>query len=165
MDQEKWEREVDDFELPDVRGGTFRLGEALKRGPVLLVFYRGGWCPICNSQLGELSQHYDEVEQLGVQIAAISNEEVRQGEKVLKKVGPPYPLLLDGKSEVIEAVGLEVVRRDPLGFVLRKEGYAHPGMILVGEGGEVLWSYRGKNYRDRPSMETVLEALRESAGK
>jgi hypothetical protein len=36
------------FSLPDARGGSFALSDALSRGPVVLVFYRGGWCPYCN---------------------------------------------------------------------------------------------------------------------
>ena len=34
-----------DFRLPDARGGYVRLRDMLTTGPVVLSFYRGGWCP------------------------------------------------------------------------------------------------------------------------
>lgn len=40
-----------DFSLPDAQGGTVSLSAALKQGPVVVTFYRGGWCPYCNLQL------------------------------------------------------------------------------------------------------------------
>lgn len=39
------------FELPGADGDTVRLDELLRRGPVVLSFYRGGWCPYCNLEL------------------------------------------------------------------------------------------------------------------
>jgi AhpC/TSA family len=40
-----------DFRLPDARGGYVRLKDLLAAGPVVLSFYRGGWCPYCNLAL------------------------------------------------------------------------------------------------------------------
>lgn len=150
---------VPDFELPDVRGGTVRLSDVLQRDRAVLVFYRGGWCPICNAQLGKLSAAHEEFRARGAEVLAISNEAVRQGEKVLQKIGPPYPLLLDERSEVIGQLGLTVSRRDPLGWALRKEGYAHPAVMIVGRDGALRWQYVGKTYRDRPKVSAILAAL------
>lgn len=146
------------FSLPDVRGGTVSLLEVLSKGRAVLVFYRGGWCPLCNRQLAELSSCYDFFEQRRLQILAISNEEVQQGKKVLDKIGPPFSLLLDRSGEVIARYGLVVGRRDPLGWTLRKRGYAHPAVVLIGQDGRVQWVHRGRTYRDRPSPAEILEA-------
>lgn len=150
--------EAPDFTLPDVRGGRVSLTDILQNGRAALVFYRGGWCPICNKQLARLTERYAEFQQRRVEILAISNEEVRHGKKVLDKIGPPYPLLLDQTSEVIARYGLVVDRRDPLGWILRKRAYAHPAVVLVGQDGRIQWFYRGRTYRDRPQPEHILEA-------
>ncbi|MCK6502156.1 peroxiredoxin family protein [Myxococcota bacterium] len=147
------------FELPDVRGGRVALEEVLKSSRAVLVFYRGGWCPICNAQLAKLSAAYEAFRDRGAEILAISNERVREGREVLRKVGPPYPLLLDEDGEVIRAYALEVTRRDPLGWVLRKQGYAHPAVFVVDPDGRIAWRYVGRHYRDRPSVDLVLQAL------
>lgn len=150
--------EAPDFVLPDVRGGDVSLAEVLEHRRVTLVFYRGGWCPICNHQLAELSSRYAEFSERNIEILAISNEEVRQGKKVLDKVGPPYPLLLDSSGEVIARYALTVPKRDPLGWMLRKHGYAHPAVVLVGQDRRVQWIYRGRTYRDRPRPAQIIEA-------
>ena len=44
-----------DFALPNVHGANIQLSELLKKGPVVLNFYRGGWCPFCNLEFKALS--------------------------------------------------------------------------------------------------------------
>lgn len=148
-----------DFVLRDVRGPQIRLFTLLERGRVVLVFYRGGWCPICNVQLGRLSAAYDQFAERGVEIVAISNDVVRKGKEALESVGPKYPVVVDPESEVITAYGAVVSRRDPLVWVLGKQAYAHPMVLIVERDGRVSWAYRGANYRDRPSVARILAAL------
>lgn len=147
------------FTLPDVRGGEVSLDDIVRDRRAVLVFYRGGWCPICNHQLNRLSAAYERFTERGAEILAISNERVREGEKVLRSIGPPYPLLLDEGGEVIGRYALSVAKRDPLGWMLQKHGYAHPAVIVVGEGRRIEWAYVGKSYRDRPKVERILAAL------
>ena len=63
-----------DFELPNATGGTVRLYEALDRGPVILNFYRGGWCPFCNLELQALQSRLQEIKSLGATLIGISPE-------------------------------------------------------------------------------------------
>jgi len=154
---------VESFRLPDVRGGDVTLVNVLERARAVLIFYRGGWCPLCNRQLAELSLRYGEFQSRAIEILAISNEEVTQGQKVLAKISPPYPLLLDPTSEVIARFGLVVDKRDPLGLSLRKHAYAHPAVAIVGRDSRVDWFFRGRNYRDRPSPDAILEAADRAA--
>lgn len=113
---------------------------------------------MCNRQLVDISARYEEFRDRGVEILAISNEEVRQGKKVLAKIGPPYPLLLDSASETLARYGLIAPKRDPLGWMLRKHGYAQPAVVLVGQDGRIEWMYCGKTYKDRPSVDQILVA-------
>lgn len=156
------QRQLDDFRLPDVRGGEMALTDVLADQRALLVFYRGGWCPLCNRQLSKLSKAYEEFERRGVEILAISNEEVEEGQKALQKIGPPYPLLFDTEGEVLSSLGLVVERRDLWGVLMRRHDYAHPAAMLVDTDRCVQWSYRGKNHRDRPSVQTLLDAIDET---
>lgn len=148
-----------DFELPSVRGGTVRLSHATRERTAVLVFYRGGWCPICSTQLASLSTDYEAFRRLGAEIIAISNEEVEKGLELLKKAGPPFLLLQDPKSELLRTLGLVVQKRDPLGVMLRKHEYAIPAVFIVDHDRVVRWKYVGKDYKDRPANATILEAL------
>lgn len=142
-----------------MRGGTVTLSQELSQHRVVLVFYRGGWCPICNHQLGQLSAAHEEIRARGAQVLAISNDRVRKGEAALAHVGPPYPVLVDEESRVIAEYGLVVGSRDPLGWALRKRAYAHPAVMVVERDGRIGWVYRGRSYRDRPKVRAILEAL------
>lgn len=143
-----------DFTLPEVRGPIVSMSDSLENSRVVLVFYRGGWCPLCNIQLRRLSEHYAGFEERNHKLLAISNEEVQ----VRDKIDAPYPLLFDRDSIVLAKYGLVVGKRDPLGWMLRKNDYAYPTVFLVGQDGLIRWIYRGQNYRDRPSPAAILEA-------
>ena len=61
-----------DFVLPNAFGKAVSLSESLKNGIVILKFYRGEWCPICNLDLREIHKHSNEIASLGASIIAIS---------------------------------------------------------------------------------------------
>ena len=61
-----------DFCLPNVDGKSVCLRDVLAKGPVVLSFYRGGWCPYCNLELRALQQSYPEMSALGATLLAIS---------------------------------------------------------------------------------------------
>ena len=61
-----------DFTLPNALGKDVSLSETLKRGIVILKFYRGEWCPICNLDLREVQKRFPEIEALGASLLAIS---------------------------------------------------------------------------------------------
>ncbi|WP_250149107.1 peroxiredoxin-like family protein [Flagellimonas sp. 389] len=63
-----------DFQLPDEHGNPVSLNEILQNEYLIISFYRGGWCPYCNLELGALQQHLEEFKQLGADLVAISPE-------------------------------------------------------------------------------------------
>ncbi len=148
-----------EFTLPEARGAQIRLSDLTRNEKVVLVFYRGGWCPLCSRQLADLSQAYSRFQAAGAEILAISNEEVAKGQELRAKAGPPFRLLHDPKGTVLHTYGLVVQSRDALGTMKRKHGYAHPATVVVGRDGKVAWKYVGKDYKDRPGVDAVLEAV------
>jgi peroxiredoxin len=61
-----------DFTLQDATGTQVRLRERLARGPVVLTFYRGGWCPFCNAQLRAYQKVLPQIRELGASLIAVS---------------------------------------------------------------------------------------------
>ena len=61
-----------DFALPDTHGHVLALKTLLDRGPVVISFYRGGWCPFCNLELRGLQRVFPEIVQVGASLVAIS---------------------------------------------------------------------------------------------
>ena len=61
-----------DFRLPNAAGQDVSLEERLSQGPVVLTFYRGAWCPICNLQLLALHRAVPDVRSLGASVIAVA---------------------------------------------------------------------------------------------
>lgn len=64
--------EAPDFELPDQDGEVVNLEELCHKGPVVLVFYRGKWCPHCNATIMRMQKLYPRIAALGAQLVCIS---------------------------------------------------------------------------------------------
>ena len=63
---------IRDFELPDATGAMVKSLELRTRGPLLIVFYRGAWCPFCNLTLRAFQERHSEIASRGVTLVAIS---------------------------------------------------------------------------------------------
>ncbi|HEX4559290.1 MAG TPA: peroxiredoxin-like family protein [Mycobacterium sp.] len=62
------------FVLPDASGAEVDLRVLLQSGPVVVCFYRGGWCPYCNLELRAYQHRLDQIRRLGANLVAISPE-------------------------------------------------------------------------------------------
>lgn len=151
------------FELPDVNGNNVSLSQILAKGKkVVVVFYRGGWCPMCSKQLASLSSDFEKFKDKGATIVAISNEAPQKGLDLLKKIKLPYYLLVDAKSNVIEAYGVKVTKRELFDIpALRGDhkDYALPSVFIISEDSKILWVYIGKNFHARPKNTQILANL------
>lgn len=151
------------FELLDVNGNNVSLSQILTKGKrVVVVFYRGGWCPLCSRQLVSLAADFEKFREKGATLVAISNEAPQQGTNLLKKLKLPYYLLVDAKSKVIEAYGVMVTKRELFDIPAlsgNHKDYALPSVFIIGEDGKILWGYVGKNYHDRPKNTQILANL------
>jgi len=94
------------FELPDAYGRVVRLEDLLKKGPVIVSFYRGSWCPFCNMELGALQREVDAVEAAGVKLVAISPNVPDESLGVIEKHGITFPVLSDHENTVARKFNL-----------------------------------------------------------
>ena len=74
-----------DFELPNIEGKKIKLSEKLKDGPIILTFYRGGWCPYCNIQLKAYQENLSKFKEAGGQLIAISPESMDSATTTVEK--------------------------------------------------------------------------------
>lgn len=82
-----------EFSLIDANGKHVALSSLLKQGPVVLVFYRGAWCPYCNMHLRVLNESLPEFNRLGAQLVAITPQKPDKSAAQLKKSGYPFVVL------------------------------------------------------------------------
>ena len=84
-----------DFTAKDQNGKTVKLKQALKKGPVVMLFYRGQWCPFCNKQLSHFSDSLQMLTAKGATILAITPENGENVKKTIEKTKASFPVLED----------------------------------------------------------------------
>jgi peroxiredoxin len=165
-----------DATLPDVSGKMQSLHTLYARGPTLLVFYRGGWCPFCNLQLRELVRAKPEFDRRGVQIVAISVDRPSEEAKTEARHGVAFPMLSDPSLaahrsyRVIHVPG-EKERKFLAGLVdlASYSGESHgnfatPASILVDRSGVVRFVHVDEDFKTRPSAEQLLAVVDRTLG-
>ena len=146
-------RAAPDFSLPDHRGGEFHLRDHLGRGPLLVVFYRGHWCPYCRRYLGKLRDHWPRLRERGAQVVAISPEPPATSRVLAEQLSLPFPLLSDSQGRVIDAYG---VRN---GFRAARAVLPHAAVFVIDAGGFVRFRGIDRNFKKRTTIRTILASL------
>ncbi|MUT68845.1 peroxiredoxin family protein [Paenibacillus sp. NEAU-GSW1] len=91
-----------DFILNNSNGDRVSLHEELAKGPVILTFYRGSWCPFCNIELRGYQQVLPEIQQLGAQVIAVSPQGPDKALAQQEKEMLCFPVLSDSNGLVSE---------------------------------------------------------------
>lgn len=99
-------QQAPDFSLHDIQGNTIRLSDLLKQGPVVLTWYRGGWCPYCNIQLREYQTHLEDFKSLGATLVAISPQKPDRSLATSNTNSLSFPVLSDTNNKVASQYGL-----------------------------------------------------------
>jgi len=94
-----------DFIVPNVDGRRIRLCIELERGPVVLVFYRGGWCPYCNIHLRGFQRLLAEFRETGAQVISISPQLPDRSMSTQEKDELEFPVLSDVGLHVAHGLG------------------------------------------------------------
>jgi peroxiredoxin len=102
-------------------GTAFDLGAALAEKPTILIFYRGGWCPFCNRELGELAEFEPKFTVLGYQIIAISTDAPSGLAPTAEKNHIVYRLLSD--RDMVAASAYQVAFRVDAATQKKYAGY------------------------------------------
>ena len=162
------------FELPNHNGAAITLNELLSKGPLVITFYRGSWCPYCNLQLNALQSRLSEIESLGAQLVAISPQKpdnsLTSGEMNQIK----FTVLSDQDAKVAEKYGvawkvptflLEHMRNDrKLDLEEINNGNATilpiPATFVLNKNGIVTWRFIDVDYRNRSEPEDIINALK-----
>lgn len=114
------------FELPNADGAIVRLDELLRLGPVILCFYRGGWCPYCNLELRALQQTLPEFERLGATLVAVSPATPDNSLISTEKHSLQFPVVSDRGNRVARQFGLVFTLSQELRTIYKQFGIEIP---------------------------------------
>ena len=110
------------FALPDAQGNRVRLAELLERGPVVLTWYRGGWCPYCNLALQGLAKAEPRLRELGATVVAVTPELPEFAAQTAKKDGVAFTVLSDAGNKVARDYGLVFKLSEPIAATYKQFG-------------------------------------------
>ncbi len=161
----KLDTQAPEFTLPNIKGEKVSLSSQ-KGKWIVLVFYRGSWCPMCNTQITHFATDYPKIQEANAEIIAISTDTPEKAVKTQKKSHSSFPILLDEKGKVVQLYGVLVEKRerkDIPAFMHRKKAgtYAMPAVFIVDPEGVLRYSYVGSSFTDRPGNEDLLATLKE----
>jgi len=94
------------FDLPNAQGKSIKLADLLTKGPVVLVFYRGSWCPFCNRELHSLQEILPKIKAEGASLVAISPQLPESSAATVSKNGLSFEVLSDVGNHTGKAYGL-----------------------------------------------------------
>jgi peroxiredoxin len=98
--------EAPSFSLKDPDGNVMSSNELLKKGPLVVSFYRGVWCPYCNMELQALEAAKPTFDKYGASLLAISPQTAPNSRKSVRRNKLTFPILSDAKGKVGAAFGL-----------------------------------------------------------
>lgn len=160
------------FALPSATGVIVSLGERLSYGPVIVTFYRGGWCPYCNIALRALQSRLPEIKRLGGSLIAISPEVPDQSLSTTEKLALEFDVLSDADNSVARQFGLVYRISDAARERLQALGrdlVAHNGTdrwelpitatYVINQEGLIVFDHVEADYRERLDPATIVNAV------
>lgn len=163
-----------DFVLPDAEGSPVALSSLLRQGPVVLSFFRGGWCPFCSLELRAYQQIVSSIESVGASLAAIGPESPAHLRETIRENAVRFPVLHDADNAVARRFGLvyripEALRAVYEGFGLdlpARNGSTSfelpvPATYLVDTEGRIRRSFVEVDPTRRGEPSDFLEGIRE----
>jgi peroxiredoxin len=153
-------------------GSPASLQEELRKGPLVVVFFRQGWCPYCDIQLSELRLIESDLNAIGYRVIAISPDPPNALKARVAKNELTYELYSDSSTALIRAFGIafDASAAKPPAEVSRRAQEALrlmpvPAVYLIGTDGRVQFHYVNPDYRTRVPKEVLLAAARASIGR
>jgi peroxiredoxin len=161
-----------EFSLPDPDGNIISSQELLKKGPIVLTFYRGTWCPYCNVDLTALEEVRSEIETRNATLVAISQQTAANSRKSQKTNNLGFPILGDKGGDIGAKFGVRWSVPDYLKPVHKQLGadisifngedswtLPMPARFVIGQDGIIAYSEVNADYTYRPEPSLVFPVL------
>jgi len=161
--------------LPNAKNEEVSLSSYLEKGPIVLSFYRGGWCPYCNLELQALQEKLPEFKALGASLITITPETPDNSLNTSQKNSLEFEVLSDQGNKVAREFGLVFQMPKELSDLYHAfdlhvnehngdENYElpMPATYVVGSDGKIVYAFVAEDYTQRAEPQelvTVLENL------
>lgn len=160
--------------LKKLDGNSIDLQQAINNKASLIIVYRGGWCPYCNTHFQDLRKILPKYAEKGLNIVALSPDSTESLMETDETYGEVYKLYSDSDMNAAKSLGLAYRVSDSMNKTLKSydidlqeaSGKNHgllpvPAVFLVNKSGEITFSFVSPNYKIRASNAVVSAAIEE----
>lgn len=161
-----------DFKAKDQQGNEIRLKDLVKKGKVVLVFYRGYWCPYCNRELTRLQDSLTLITEKGASVVAVTPEKPELIQQTIDKTKVSFPVLFDKGMKIMKSYDVEfeveentLARYRSGGIDIEKNNGENgkflpvPAVYIIDKESTVTYRFFDTDYRKRPSIAELLKNL------
>lgn len=161
------------FTLPNQNGENVSLASLLSKGPVIVTFYRGGWCPYCNLELKAYQEQLESIKAAGASLVAITPELPDQSLSTSEKNNLAFQVLSDVNAVYAKELNLVFTLPDELKPIYSQFGIPieeHNGegqfdlplaaTFIVNSNGKIVYDFVTSDYTERAEPSDVVAALK-----
>jgi peroxiredoxin len=161
-----------DFKAKDQNGVEVKLKDLLKKGKVVLVFYRGYWCPYCNRELKRLEDSLQFIKDKGATVIAVTPEIPENVKKTIDQTKAEFSILYDEGLKIMKAYEVEfevpentVTRYRNTGLDLEKingkdwKYLPVPAVYIIDKEANIVYRFFDADYKKRPSIAEIIKNL------
>ena len=165
-------QKVENFSLANHNGENIELADLLKKGPVIISFYRGGWCPYCNLELKALNDYLPQFKTQSAQLVAISPQLPDETLSTAQKNDLEFDVLSDLSNKVAEQFGLLFTLDERIQALYTQFGidFEHyygdksfklplPATYVINQEGVITYAFLSEDYTLRAEPIDVMTAL------
>ncbi|MEO8475230.1 MAG: peroxiredoxin-like family protein [Chryseolinea sp.] len=161
-----------EFNAKDQFGQEISLKALLKKGPVVLMFYRGQWCPYCNKQLSGMQDSLEMVTSKGATVLAITPEKQENISKTIEKTKASFPILYDDGLKIMKSYQVafqldeaSIEKFKGYGIDLNEANGSNgaslpvPALYIINKNGKITYRHFDPDYTKRPSVKEIASHL------
>lgn len=161
------------FILKDAEGNSINSIELLQNQELVLIFYRGEWCPVCTKYLSNLNDSLQYITNKGAKVLAIGPETLENSAKTKENTNADFTILSDNEQKVAIAYDLlfDVTKsyQRTVKTFLRTDIAANngsekaqlpvPATFIIGKNGLIKYKQFDYNYKNRATIKDIIDNL------
>jgi peroxiredoxin len=163
-----------DFALPNADNTNVPLSTLLKKGPLVISFYRGAWCPYCNLEINALQSRLADIQAAGAQLIAISPQTPDKSSDQVNTSKLTFDVLSDSNNKLAKQCGLvftlpESLRPIYAAWELDIPGHngddtfelPMPATFIIASNGTIKYAFIEMDYTQRLEPDIIIEQLKQ----
>lgn len=166
---------VSDFSAVGVNVDTFQLYKTIAESPVVLIFYRGQWCPVCSRHISALQDSMHLIASQGATLVGVSPEKPSYAQQMADHTQAQFPLLYDMDYKIAIQFGVlfqppkatRLLYNNALNANLQDahsddtERLPIPATYIIDQQGVIVWRHVEPDYKRRASVAAILQHLKD----